>query len=58
MICKFITISMAENAKFQYDEFVKKSSTKKREKFLELIRGKSVLMNFLGRMLGLVLKRH
>ena len=49
---------MAENAKFQYDEFVKKSSTKKREKFLELIRGKSVLMNFLGRMLGLVLKRH
>ena len=49
---------MTENAKFQYDDFVKKGSTKKREKFLELIRGKSVLMKFLVRMLGHVLKRH
>ena len=45
---KFIASSMADNAKFQYDEFVKEEVPQNRDKFLEFDMRKEHIDEFLS----------
>ena len=45
---KFIAFSMADNAKFQYDEFVKEEVPKNTDKFLEFDMRKEHIDEFLS----------